>query len=70
MLSVPDIFLSVNFPKFENISCFSCFGKKEENLEKKLFDKNGPKRGIQIKITQNASSSTPLRFLALCDHSS
>ena len=43
----PDILASVNFSKFKNISCSPAFlailGKEEENLEKKLFDKNGPK---------------------------
>ena len=34
-------FENVKYPNFENVSCFS-WKTKEENLEKKLLDKNGP----------------------------
>ena len=44
MRSVPNILPSVKFPNFGNVSCFSCFccfswEKREEKLEKKMFDK-------------------------------
>ena len=56
MQSFPKISPSVKFPNFEMYSVFPAFPVflgKEENLEKKLLDKNGPKgycRSCRLRI--------------------